>query len=150
MLLRQYEEKSEYTEQQLRMQLQRITGRKVEMGLFGKKKDIKRDANTVCSCNGGSPVNDEGEAKVADGTGVSIKVLGSGCKNCQALLQNTEEAVKELNLPADIEYVTDMAKIAQYGVMSMPALVVNEQVVSMGRVLKSADVQKLLKKIGIA
>jgi hypothetical protein len=43
-----------------------------------------------------------------------------------------------------------MQEVAKYGVMSMPALVVNEQVVSMGKVLKSADIQKLLKKIGIA
>jgi small redox-active disulfide protein 2 len=119
------------------------------MSLFGKKKENKEE--TTCSCNGNCSVNEERQEAVHTSNGaVSIKVLGSGCKNCQALLQNTEEAVKELNLPADIEYVTDMAKVAQYGIMSTPALVVNEQVVSMGRVLKSADVQKLLKKIGIA
>ncbi|MGI6053168.1 MAG: thioredoxin family protein [Bilifractor sp.] len=120
------------------------------MGLFGKKKDSKKEETVVCSCNGGSIAKDEGQTKVTDGAGVSIKVLGSGCKNCQALLENTKEAVSALHLPADIEYVTDMQRVAGYGVMSTPALVVNEQVVSMGRVLKPADVQKLLKKIGIA
>ena len=44
--------------------------------------------------------------------------------------------------------MTDMAKIMEYGVMSMPALVVNEKVVSMGKVLKTADVEKLLHKLG--
>ena len=46
------------------------------------------------------------------------------------------------------EYVTDMEKIMAYGVMSMPALVVNERVVSMGKVLKAADVENLLNKLG--
>ena len=46
------------------------------------------------------------------------------------------------------EYVTDMEKIMAYGVMSMPALVVNEKVVSMARVLKAADVEKLIHKLG--
>jgi len=118
------------------------------MGLFGGKKD--NNAKTVnCSCGNRNTMHDEGQPKTSDKASVSIKVLGSGCKNCQALLQNTKEAVSDMNLPADVEYVTDMVKIAQYGVMSMPVLVVNEQVVSMGRVLKPADVQKLMKKIGI-
>ena len=46
----------------------------------------------------------------------------------------------------EVEYVTDMEKIMQYGVMSMPALVINEQVVSMGKVLKPKEVETLLKK----
>lgn len=120
------------------------------MGLFGRRKNNNAEEAAVCSCNSGSAVNGEGKETPSDGASVSIKVLGSGCKNCQALLQNTKEAVSASHLPADIEYVTDMQSVAQYGVMSMPALVVNEQVVSMGRVLKPADVQKLLKKIGIA
>ena len=53
-----------------------------------------------------------------------------------------------MGLSVEVEYVTDMKKIMDYGVMSMPALVVNEKVVSMGKVLKSADVEKLLHKLG--
>ena len=45
-------------------------------------------------------------------------------------------------------YITDMEKVMEYGVMSMPAIVVNEKVVSMGKVLKAADVEKLLHKLG--
>ena len=52
-----------------------------------------------------------------------------------------------MGLSAPVEYITDMEKVMAYGVMSMPAIVVNEQVVSMGKVLKAADVEKLLKKI---
>ncbi|GFI69913.1 hypothetical protein IMSAG249_01738 [Lachnospiraceae bacterium] len=53
-----------------------------------------------------------------------------------------------MGLSVQVEYVTDMQKIMEYGVMSMPALVVNEKAVSMGKVLKSADVEKLLHKLG--
>ena len=47
--------------------------------------------------------------------------------------------------PAAVEYITDMEKVMSYGVMSMPAVVVNEQVVSMGKVLKPSEIEKLLK-----
>ena len=48
----------------------------------------------------------------------------------------------------EVEYITDMQKVMEYGVMSMPALVVNEKVVAMGKVLKAADVVALLHKLG--
>lgn len=51
-------------------------------------------------------------------------------------------------IQVEVEYVTDMEKIMAYGIMSMPGLVVNEKVVSIGKVLKSADIEKLLKKLG--
>ena len=51
-------------------------------------------------------------------------------------------------LDLEVEYITDMEKVMGYGVMSMPAIVVNEKVVSMGKVLKTADVEKLLHKLG--
>ena len=57
-------------------------------------------------------------------------------------------AVKAMGLGIEVEYITDMEKVMGYGVMSMPAIVVNEKVVSMGRVLKAADVEKLLHKLG--
>ena len=52
------------------------------------------------------------------------------------------------SLDAEVEYITDMEKVMSYGVMSMPAIVVNEQVVSMGKVLKVAQVEELLKNLG--
>ena len=48
-----------------------------------------------------------------------------------------------------VEYITDLKKIMEYGVMSIPALVVNEKVVSTGKVLKTADIQKLINKFAI-
>ena len=75
---------------------------------------------------------------------MNIKVLGSGCKNCEALLKATQKAVESNDIEADIEYITDLEKIMSYGVMSMPALVVNEKVVSAGKVLKAEEVKKYL------
>ena len=51
-----------------------------------------------------------------------------------------------MGLGIEVEYITDMQKIMEYGVMSMPALVVNDKVVSIGKVLKAAEIEKLLTK----
>ncbi|EFV37928.1 hypothetical protein HMPREF0177_00382 [Bifidobacterium longum] len=64
------------------------------------------------------------------------------------MLENTKAALNNMGLSIQPEYITDMEKIMAYGVMSMPALVVNEKVVSMGKVLKAADVEKLIHKLG--
>ena len=74
-----------------------------------------------------------------------IKVLGSGC--CHALYENTQSAVKAMGISVEVEYITDLKKVMEYGVMSVPALVVNNKVVSTGKVLKTENVQKLLQKI---
>jgi small redox-active disulfide protein 2 len=76
---------------------------------------------------------------------MKIKILGSGCPNCKVLEANAKKAVKELKIKARIEKITDIAKIMEYGVMSTPALVVDEKVVSYGRVLSSEEIKKLLK-----
>lgn len=64
----------------------------------------------------------------------TIKILGSGCANCQRLTALAEQAVAELGLDAEILKVTNYAEIATYGVMSTPALVLDEQVVMAGRI----------------
>ena len=79
---------------------------------------------------------------------MNIKVLGAGCKRCEALLNATKEAVSSEGVDAEVEYITDMEKVMSYGVMSMPAIVVNEKVVSMGKVLKVSQVEELLKQLG--
>jgi len=75
---------------------------------------------------------------------MNIKVLGAGCKSCEALLNSTKEAVANKGLDTTVEYITDMEKIMSFGVMSMPALVVDGKVVSAGKVLKVKEVEKLL------
>lgn len=109
------------------------------MALFGKKKEEEKKA-PACACNSGCPGPETTEIT----SDCCVKVLGSGCASCHTLYENTKEAVQRTGLGVEVEYVTDLQKIMEYGVMSMPALVVNDKVVSMGKVLKSADVEKLL------
>ena len=78
---------------------------------------------------------------------MNIKILGGGCSSCKKLYENTKKAVTETMIKADVEYITDMQKIIEYGVMKMPALVVNEQVVATGKVLKPAEIMKILEKV---
>ncbi len=73
-----------------------------------------------------------------------IKILGGGCPNCKKLHENTEIALKELNLTATIEEVKDVNDIIDYGVMKTPALVVDEKVKSSGRVLSTDEIKKIL------
>lgn len=74
-----------------------------------------------------------------------IKVLGSGCSKCKKLEENVLKAVKESGLDAQVEKVTDLQTIMNYGVMSTPALVVDEVVKSTGRILSPNDIIKLIK-----
>lgn len=78
---------------------------------------------------------------------MKIKVLGPGCKNCVTLTDNTKAALAELGLEAEIEKVTDFAEIAKYGIMLTPGLVIDEKVVSYGKVLKPADIAKIIEKV---
>ena len=75
---------------------------------------------------------------------MNIKVLGGGCCKCENLLEAVKEAVAEKGIEAEIEYITDMSKIMEYGIMSTPALMIDNKVVSMGRVLKAKEVAKYL------
>ena len=61
---------------------------------------------------------------------MKIKILGSGCPNCKILEANTKKAIEELKIKADVEKVTDIAKIIEYNLMSTPALVIDDKVVS--------------------
>jgi small redox-active disulfide protein 2 len=79
---------------------------------------------------------------------VIIKVLGSGCTNCQKLETATRAALVELGLDAELEHVTDPGEIASYGVMRTPALVVDDEVVLSGRVPTISTVTALLAARG--
>lgn len=76
---------------------------------------------------------------------LTIKVYGSGCKGCKSLHQNVIDALAEMNIAADVQYITDMQKIMETGVMSLPALAVNDKVVSAGKVLSVTDIKKFLE-----
>ncbi len=79
---------------------------------------------------------------------MNIKILGGGCASCKKLYENTLKAVEEKGLVAEVEYITDMPKVMEYGVMSMPVLVVEEKIAAQGKVLKTAEIVKLLGKMG--
>ena len=71
-------------------------------------------------------------------------MLGTGCPSCHALFENAKMAAGSLGLNTEVEYITDLQKIMEYGVMSVPALMINDKVVSAGKVLKAAEIEKLL------
>ena len=116
---------------------------------FGKKKEEEKKA-PACCC-GSAKAQVAKSAECCCGTSVNgiccVKVLGAGCRACHEQYENAKTAVKALGLDVEVEYITDMEKVMGYGVMSMPAIVVNEKVVSMGKVLKAADVEKLLRRL---
>ena len=110
---------------------------------FGKKKGEA----TIHACCCGSAA--EGTVTpCCAGSVTSVKVLGAGCKACHTQYENAKAAVQALGLNVEVEYITDMEKVMAYGVMSMPVIVINEQVAASGRVLKPAEVEKLLRGTG--
>jgi len=74
-----------------------------------------------------------------------IQILGTGCPKCKTLTANAETAVKELGIEATIEKVEKIQEIMKFGVMTTPALVVDGQVKSAGKVLTVEDIKKFLK-----
>ncbi|MDL2217787.1 thioredoxin family protein [Christensenellaceae bacterium OttesenSCG-928-M15] len=79
---------------------------------------------------------------------MTVKILGSGCKKCNELEANAKAALEQLGVDIAIEHVTDFGQIAAYGVMTTPALVLDNKVVSAGKVLKKDAVITLIQKHG--
>lgn len=77
-------------------------------------------------------------------TTIKVEVLGSGCKKCQQLEANAKAAIATIGIDADVIHITDMVEIAKRGVMSTPALAVNDKIVSKGQVLSVEQLQTLL------
>lgn len=73
-----------------------------------------------------------------------IKILGSGCRKCVTLGENAKAAAEAAGREVELVKVTDFAEIAAYGVMSTPGLVIDEKLVSAGRVLSVEEIGKLL------
>jgi small redox-active disulfide protein 2 len=73
-----------------------------------------------------------------------IKILGSGCKKCITLGENAKTAAIAAGKEVDLIKITDIAEIAGYGVMSTPGLVIDEKVVSTGKVLSVEEIGRLL------
>ena len=112
---------------------------------FGKRIEEKR---TPTCCSGSTEPTAEDTLSCCCGKPVEgscyIKILGAGCKSCHDQYEYAKKAVSNLGLGIEVEYITDMEKVMEYGVISMPAIVVNDKVAVFGKVLKTAEVEKLL------
>ncbi len=109
---------------------------------FGKKKEEKKAP--ACCC-GSAPKAEETVCSCGCNNIESIKVLGAGCKTCHQQYENAKEAAANLGLCVTVEYITDMEKVMEYGVMVMPVIVINEKVAVSGKLLSVRDVEKLLR-----
>lgn len=76
---------------------------------------------------------------------MEIKILGTGCPKCKQLEANAKKAAGELKIKAEIEKVTDVGEIVNYGVMSTPAIVINGEVKASGRIPTVEEIKKWLK-----
>lgn len=77
---------------------------------------------------------------------MEIKILGPGCPKCQQTEKVVKEAVAEAGVAAEIEKVTDLMKIAGYGVFGTPAVVVDGEVKSVGKIPNKEDVKSWITK----
>lgn len=77
---------------------------------------------------------------------MDIKILGPGCAKCNQTMDRVNEAIAESGVSATVEKITDMLKIAQFGVLGTPAVVIDGEVKSFGKVPKKDDVLKWLRK----
>ena len=110
------------------------------MFFFGKKKKAV-DNSASNSAGSGNELAKGGNVTVS-----SIKVLGAGCSSCHTQFENAKQAVQNMGLAVEVDYVTDLQKIMEYGVLSTPALVIDENVAAMGNILSPADIEELLQK----
>jgi small redox-active disulfide protein 2 len=76
---------------------------------------------------------------------MNIKILGSGCPNCNKLEANAKQAATNLGIAATFTKITNFNEMMAYGIMSTPALVIDNKVVSIGRVLSVQEIEKLIK-----
>jgi len=76
---------------------------------------------------------------------MKIEILGTGCPKCKILEENARKAVEEMKIKAEIVKVSDIAKIVEYGIMTTPAIVINGEVRSYGKVSTVEEIKKWLK-----
>lgn len=76
---------------------------------------------------------------------MKIKVLGAGCSSCSQLYSNVEEAVEELAMNLEVDFIHDISKALDYEVLQLPALIIDEKVVSFGKDLSVNEVKAILQ-----
>ena len=77
---------------------------------------------------------------------MEIKVLGPGCPRCQTTAENVKKALAEAGIDATVDKVTDLKEIASYGVFGTPALVVNGEVMSVGKIPEKEEIKSWIEK----
>ena len=75
---------------------------------------------------------------------MNIKILGTGCARCHALEKAVKETVQEMEIDANVEYVKEMTKILEYPILTTPGLVIDEKLVSSGKVPSKDEVKKFI------
>lgn len=75
---------------------------------------------------------------------LTIKILGSGCANCKRLEAQTRKVVEKLNIEAEVIKITDHMEIMEFPILATPGLVVNEKVVSSGRIPSESEIEAWL------
>ncbi|MCP4262490.1 MAG: thioredoxin family protein [Planctomycetes bacterium] len=73
-----------------------------------------------------------------------IQILGTGCPKCKKLAENAQAAVQELGIEFEVEKITDINKIMSFGVMMTPALAIDGEIKSVGKVLSQDEISKIL------
>ena len=109
------------------------------MNLF--KKNNKNEGCLTCSLRTSEDASDI-DVKINESI-KTIKVLGAGCPSCHKQYEYVQEVVKKLNMNVEVIYVTELDEVMEYGVVSMPSLVINEKVVVEGKLLKPKALEKL-------
>lgn len=110
------------------------------MGFFRKDKQEKDTQK-----NTGTMDNKQNIIVDSDING-SIKVLGSCCDRCDELTSNIITALNECGINQNVSHITDFLEIAKHGVMSTPGLVINNRVISVGKVLNVRELKEILEK----
>ena len=77
---------------------------------------------------------------------LKIQILGTGCPKCKKLAENTEAAVAELGLEYTLEKVTDINEIMKFKVWQTPGLVLNGEIISVGKTLSAPEIKTLIKQ----
>jgi small redox-active disulfide protein 2 len=77
---------------------------------------------------------------------MEIRILGSGCRNCEKLAEEAKRGAQEAGCPAEIIKVTDMKQITSYGVLGTPGLVINGKVKSYGRIPSTKEIKKWIEE----
>ncbi|MBR6383726.1 MAG: TM0996/MTH895 family glutaredoxin-like protein [Lachnospiraceae bacterium] len=116
------------------------------MSLFGFEKRTDEESKGACCC-GGNFTPESMQIAEEEKNKKGVKILGGGCAKCNQLESATFGALTELGMDTAIEHVKDYEKIATYGVMTTPALVIDGKVVSYGKVLKKDEIVKILKEM---